>query len=329
MSASIKVGACLLLGTLLSSPAVAQRKYSDWGPAANLGCGTINSASTEFGPAISKDGLSLYFSSNRPGSLDTNSDIYVAQRRLTTDDWGTPINLGPTVNSTALDNNPSFSRDGHFMFFNSGRLGGFGDTDLWASYREHVHDDFAWQTPFNLGPGVNTSGFDAGASYFENDGGNAPLLFFGHGNSALTQGTTTDIWVSELLPNGTFGNARKVPELSSSTGDQRPSIRFDGLEIFFFSSRPGSTPDANGGLTNDIWVATRNSVDDNWDVPLPLSQPDNVTPKINSAFADVNPQISSDGLTLYFASNRPGCGSSGFDIYMSSRTKLKGNGRQD
>jgi WD40-like Beta Propeller Repeat len=306
-----------------SQTAPAERKYSDWGPAVNLGCGTINSSANDFGPGISKDGLSLYISSNRNG----NPDIYVAQRTSTTEPWGSPVSLGEPINTLAVENNPTFSRDGHWMFFNSNRTGGFGDIDLWASYRQHVDNDFAWQNPFNLGPGVNTIGFDGGAGYFENEEGGVPLLFFGR---AVPTGTT-DIWLSELLPDGTFGNAHPVPELNSTADDQRPSIRFDGLEIFFWSNRLGSTPSATGAPSYDIWVATRNSVNDPWDTPVNLGS------AVNSAFGEFNTQISADGLTLYFGSNRPaldadgkpipGCG--GFDLYMSTRAKLKGKDRQD
>lgn len=326
MKAYAGVGAFVVLGTLLSTAAFAERKYSDWGPAVNLGCGIINSRSNDFGPGISKDGLSLYFSSNRGASDPNNADIYIAQRPSTSDPWGPPQNIGSTINTPATESNPSFSRDGHWMFFNSNRSpGGFGDVDLWASYRAHVHDDFAWETPFNLGPGVNTAGFEAGASYFENEDGSAPLLFFGRGLSATTQATTTDIWVADLLADGTFGNARPVPELNSPVGDQRPSIRFDGLEIFFFSTRAGS---------NDIWVATRSGVNDPWDPPERLT---NVGTPVNTPFGEFTPHISADGLTLYFGSSRPaldaqgnpvpGCG--GFDLYMSTRTQLKGKSGQD
>ena len=61
----------------------------------------------------------------------------------------------------------------------------------------------------------------------------------------------TDIYVSELLPNGTWGPASLVAELSGPSNEQHPSIRFDGLEMFFFSPRPGSL----GGP--DVWAATR------------------------------------------------------------------------
>jgi Tol biopolymer transport system component len=72
----------------------------------------------------------LYFSSNRGASNPNNADIYLAQRPSTSDPWGPPQNIGSTINTPATENNPSFSRDGHWMFFNSNRSpGGFGDTD--------------------------------------------------------------------------------------------------------------------------------------------------------------------------------------------------------
>jgi WD40-like Beta Propeller Repeat len=324
MHACKKIAAGLAAGTSLaaqalmfSTEAFAERKYSEWGPAVNLGC-TVNSAAQDLGPAISKDGLSLYFGSARAApDAQGGADLYVAQRPSPDAPWGLPRNLGTVVNSALTDNVPSLSRDGHLLFFNSNRPGGFGDVDLWAAFRNHVHDDFAWQAPFNLGQGVNSAGFDAGAGYFENDDGGAPLLFFGRGTSQATQETTTDFFVSELQADNTFGQARLIPELSSPTGDQRPIIRFDGLEIFFTSNRPGSTPDALGTPTRDIWVATRKSVHDHWSTPVPLG------PAINTGFVDLQAYLSADGETLFFSSDRPG-GCGGSDLYMSIRTKLRG-----
>jgi WD40 repeat protein len=240
-------------------------------------------------------------------------DLYVARRASVDEPWGMPQNLGSTVNTTGTDNIPAFSRDGHWMFFNSNRGGSIGDVDLWVSYRAHVRDDFAWETPLNLGQGVNTTGFDGGASYFENEEGGTPLLFYGSG---ATQ-ATSDIWVAELRGDGTFGNARRIDELSTAAADQRPMIRFDGLEIFFFSNRDGSTPGPTGALSSDIWVATRKSILEPWAAPV------NLGPTINSPSNEINPYLSADGTTLYFASSRPdGCG--GNDLYMTTRTKLKG-----
>ena len=45
-------------------------------------------------------------------------------------DWGTPSNLGPTVNTAFTDGCPSISRDGLSLFFASNRPGGFGGLDV-------------------------------------------------------------------------------------------------------------------------------------------------------------------------------------------------------
>lgn len=287
---------------MFSTHAGTQPRFSDWGAPANLGC-QINSSSAEQGPAISKDGLSLYFGSMRPDGFGA-SDIWVSQRASVDDPWGPPVNLGAVVNTTGVENIPALSRDGHLLFFNSDRLGTSGGADIWVSYRDHIHDDFGWQSPLNLGAGVNSPGFELGAAYFENDDAGLPLLFFGRGPTV----TDVDIYVSELQSNGFFGDPVLVPELSSAQSDQRPSVRFDGLELFLGSNRPGSL----GG--NDLWVSTRETVFDTWDVPA------NLGPTVNTVFGDMQPEIAADRLSLFFASNRPGgCGA--FDLYVTTRTK--------
>ena len=300
-----------LLTGMLSTQALAERKYSDWEPAIRLaavgGCDGLQSEFRDVAPTISKNGRSLYFASNRTGILQ----IYVAQRASRHAPWGLPIKLGEEINSPPDSlpvvnvNIPSLSRDGHWLFFNSDRPGGAGSTDIWVSYRARVRDDLAWETPMNLGPGVNTALVDGGANYFENKHGSAPQLFFTRG---------TDIMVSELQPDGTFGPGIPVAGINSPQSDQRPSMRFDGLELFFFSNRGGN---------NDIWVTTRESIDDPWSPPTKLGE------QVNTASSDITPHLSPDGLTLFFASNRPGpdaCGSE--DLYMTTRTKLKDDGDQ-
>jgi hypothetical protein len=102
----------------------------------NLGP-TINTSSSDNGPAFSKDGLSLYFGSSRPGGFGL-MDIWVSQRDSVNDDCGAPVNLGPTINTASGDLLPALSRDGHWMFFTSTRPGGFAPTTSAAwSRRQH------------------------------------------------------------------------------------------------------------------------------------------------------------------------------------------------
>ncbi len=302
------VAACLVVGmiSIFGSAALAAPGYSDWSDPVNLGP-IVNSAAFDTGPAISKDGLSLFFGSQRPGGLG-NFDLYVSQRATTDDAWGPPTWLGPTVNSPVVDNIPSLSRDEHWMFFNSPRPGGYGLNDVWATYREHVHDDFGWEAPVNLGPGVNSAFSDQGGFLFENEDLGVPLLYFGSDRPGGLGGL--DIYVSVQAPDGTFGPAALVPELSSSAGDQRPVVRFDGLELFLSSTRAGGF----GGL--DIWVSTRESTSDPWGAP------ENAGASLNGPYDDWQAYIGSDRVTLYFVSNRPE-GSGSLDLYVTSRTRTE------
>ena len=294
------VGAVVLVSAF--TPSSPDQKYSDWSEPINLGP-NVNSTFQDRGPAISKDGLSLYFASIRPDDNLGGEDIYVSHRESQDSEWGPAVNLGPTINTSFNEQVPAFSRDGHLMFFASNRPGGFGGVDIWVSRRDHTHDDFTWQEPENLGPGVNFAGLQEGPSYFENDETGVPQLYFSSGMLPAGAG----IYMSEQAADGSFGPAVRV--IASLGVTQRPSIRHDGLEIFFVSNRPGSTAGSQ-----DLWVATRDSVFDAWSEPINLGSP------VNTELVDVQPYISSDRETLFFASNRPGAlGST--DIYMSTRTK--------
>ena len=89
----------------------------------------------------------------------------------------------------------------------------------------------------------------------------------------------------------------------------RPSLRLDGLEIFFYSARAGGV----GGL--DLWTATRATLDAPWSTPV------DVGPTVNSTVNDAHPSISSDAKTLFFYSNRMG-GSGGNDLWMTTRAQV-------
>jgi hypothetical protein len=286
------------------SAASGAQKYSDWSEPINLGP-IVNSTATDRGPAISKDGLSLYFASTRLGGAG-GEDLYVSQRETPDSAWGPAMNLGPIINTVANEMVPAFSRDGHSMFFASNRTGSAG-IDIWVSRRDHIHDDFGWQEPENLGAGVNSALIDAGPSYFDNDEAGIAQLYF---NSNRPGGPgTSNLYVSEQAADGSFGPAVLAIELAGLGETARASIRHDGREIFFTSTRPDSVANSQ-----DLWVATRESVFDAWSAPINLSSP------LNTELIDVQPYISADRETLFFASNRPGS-LGGTDIYMTTRTK--------
>lgn len=302
LSAIVPVAA--LLSCTAESPTISQleiaavsqtsARFGGWSEAVNVGS-VVNSPFNDFIPELSPNGLSLYFTSDRPGGVGA-FDLWVAQRTALDAPWGMPVNLGPVINSAAGESAPHLSRDGHHLYFASTRPGGIGSNDIWISWREHTHDDFAWQPPVNLGSNINSVSFDAGASQLY------PEFYF---TSMRESAPNLDIFMSRTQGN-TFGPARKVEELSSAGNDQRPSIRFDGLEIFLSSNRSGSMG------RQDIWVATRPDRAARWNSPVPLGA------EINTPSFDQQPSISADGQTLFFSSNRPG-GLGGVDLYTASR----------
>ena len=286
--------------------------FSAWSEPVNLGPTINTSPYNDQQAALSKDGLSLYFASTRPegpgdGVFDQN--IWVSQRACADDGcaWGTPVNLGSTVNSSVSDFAPALSRDGHWLFLASNRPGSMSG-DIWVSWRENVHDDFAWQTPVNLGSGVNTTGFEGGPSYFENDEGGGAQLYFNHNPAPVNTGG--DIYVSTQAADGSWGDAVPITELNSAASQQRPSISHDGRTIYFFSNRPGSSSD-------DIWVATRADVASPWTGPTNLDAP------INTAGDERHPFIYSHGKTemLFFARNVAAPPAVDLDLFVSTRTR--------
>lgn len=294
-----------------SANAPASAKFSDWSAPDNLGP-VVNSASNEQGPTLSKNGLSLYFSSNRPGGAGLG-DLYVSHRNSEEEEWGPPINLGAIVNSTQDEATPNLSRDEHWLYFSSRRPGSLPNAngvisfDIWVSYREHVHDDLDWQAPVHLGTTVNSPSFDQYPFFLYNDDVGVAQLFF-----TRTTPSGNDIFVSNLLSDGTFGSATPASELNSTASDAGASVRFDGLEVFFYSRRPG------GLGASDLWTATRNTVFDPWSTPI------NLGALVNSVDLDFDPHIASDRKTLYFASTRTPGGFGGQDLYVTTRTKKTG-----
>jgi Tol biopolymer transport system component len=282
-------------------------RYSDWSEPVNLGP-VINTASNDQHPALSKDGLSLYFTSSRPDGFGAD-DLWVSQRASVDDPWGPPQNLGAVINTSGVDFAPAFSRDGHWLFFHTDRPGGFGGLDIWASYREHVQDDFDWQPPINLGAGVNSPSDDAGPTFVQDDENGSITLYFTSNRPGVAG--AADIFSAGMNPDGSFGPALIVPELSSPGRDTRTAMRHDGLEIIFQSDRTGSVG------SGDLWVSTRATTLETWSTPV------NVGPSVNTIYFDGAPALSADGETLLFYSNRPG-GFGANDLYMSTRHKLRG-----
>lgn len=115
----------------------------------------LNQVGEDHCPMFAPGGNLIYFSGNRPGSVEYGgSDIWKVERIAGV--WQEPVNLGPGINGPYRDHLhwPGLSRDGNSMLVVSDRPGGYGGSDMWISKKD---ENGEWGVPENLGPLVNTA----------------------------------------------------------------------------------------------------------------------------------------------------------------------------
>ncbi|MDF2454117.1 MAG: yiaD [Cytophagaceae bacterium] len=116
--------------------------------------------------SLSVDNSTMLLSIQRPGSLGYN-DLYVSFYN-DLGRWQEPINLGPSINTIFNEAAPFLAADNKTLYFCSTGYPGYGNQDIFMSRR--LDDSWTnWSTPVNLGPTVNSVGFDAFFSIAAND----------------------------------------------------------------------------------------------------------------------------------------------------------------
>jgi outer membrane protein OmpA-like peptidoglycan-associated protein len=115
----------------------------------------INSKFFESNACISKDGNTLYFSSNRSGGIGA-LDIYKSTK-MANGDWGVAVNLGKNINTDLNEDLPEISEDGKKLFFISQGHNTMGGYDIFCSELDSTGN---WGIPKNLGYPINTTDDD-------------------------------------------------------------------------------------------------------------------------------------------------------------------------
>ena len=280
-----------LLTILILLMYVAENAKADYifGIPTKLGS-AINSSAADGDVSISDDGLELYFEGRRPGGYGGLGDLYVSKRETTSDPWNEAVILDPPISGPDWDNSPDISSDGLELYFTSNRS---GSVDLWVSTRATKED--TWGEPVNLGPTVNSPEDDFGPS-ISSDG---LSLYFGSWRSGGFG--KIDLWVTTRATKDAPWEepVNLGPTVNSANEEAMPDISADGRVLFFgdFMGPPQRTGGYGG---QDLWMTTRTSVNDPWQEPVNLGQ------NINSSSFDFSPNISADGSTFFFTSDRGG-----------------------
>lgn len=261
-----------------SAPSLVQ---SGAGPAGPIATGAVDGC-----VSLSRDGRELYFASNRTG----NFDLYVSSRSSTGAAFGPPQRLPATVNTPAGEACPTIVGRNRLYFLrdSSGDAGNIHvstrSSGGWksavavpllnsAKLDEAVttYDDpqgrevIVWSQRNADGSGGQILQSTAGGPPQPVEGGpnaagsnNRPsithdgrTIFFDSTRPSGLGGP--DLWyATRSVAEGPFGPAIHLGALNSAGFDARPSISWDGEQLFYSSNRPGSTSPAP-----DVWMAQR------------------------------------------------------------------------
>lgn len=115
----------------------------------------VNSDFYEDWAYITPDGEELYISSDRPGGFG-GKDIWLC-RLLPNGKWGTPVNLGPAVNTEEDEDAPFFHAPTNVLYFSSTGHNGMGGYDIFYAPR-NANGQF--EASQNIGYPINSADDD-------------------------------------------------------------------------------------------------------------------------------------------------------------------------
>ena len=113
---------------------------------------SVNSNEFESAATISADGNTLFFASKRDGGLG-GKDIWMT-RKLPTDEWAEPQNLGSNINTPYDEDFPNLFYDGSTLYFSSKGHNSMGGFDYFKSTWNPETNE--WSLAENIGFPLNT-----------------------------------------------------------------------------------------------------------------------------------------------------------------------------
>jgi hypothetical protein len=249
----------------------------------------LNSVVSDDDPTLTGDLLEIYFGSSRAGT----EDVWTSNRDRVGGDWDVPTPVD-SLNSLYVETFPEVSADGLFMLLASNRPGGLG-FDVYYTRRASRGGD--WPAPVPL----------SGAATMLDDFGATPSpdltsvflcreMVGGRGQS--------DIWEAPAdLQAWVVQEPVLIAELSTAQADCSVTLSPSRREIFFETTRTERFM-----VDWDLWTATREDPDGPWDDPMSVDE-------LNSDVDDIDPWLSPDRRTLWFARGTVGA----YELYEATR----------
>jgi peptidoglycan-associated lipoprotein len=216
---------------------VSQRSGAAWGEPKNLGL--LSDSLVAAHPAISPDGLTLYFVSELVEGFG-GKDIYFVTRASENDQWSVPKNLGPDVNTRGDELFPYVREDG-MLYFSSDGHPGMGGLDIFKAVPQ---PDGKWIIS-NMRPPVNSSADDFGIVF---ERGAEKGIF-----SSTRKGRSNDELYSFEMPPLRFS-------ISGLVKDEKTGTPVSGSVVQLIAS-DGTNLQATTGNNGDFRFTLRPDVD--------------------------------------------------------------------
>ncbi len=190
-------------------------------------------------PAISPDGLSIYFVSDISGGFG-GKDIWVTTRSGAGGNWSSPVNLGPDINTPGNELFP-FIRENGTLYFASDGLIGMGGLDIFKAVPQ---PDGSWVVQ-NMKAPINSSSDDFGIAF---EGENEKGIF-----SSTRKGRENDDLYAFELPPLTFS-------VTGLVKDEKTGNAIDGSTVQLIAS-DGSNLQAETGSGGEFKFTLKPDVD--------------------------------------------------------------------
>ena len=266
----------------------------------NLGS-SINTTADEYFPFVTNDQYILLYTKRKNENKD--EDIFIATKNEI-DQWGSGNPFDNQINTSFNEGMSTLVRDGRTLYFTAcNRPEIKGPCDIWTGQVENgqVREVKA------ILDHPNSESWESQAC-ISCDG---RVLYFASNRPGGLGGT--DIWVSVKQKDGSWSNPTNLgAPINTDKDEESPFISNDGNRLFF------SSTGHMGFGGQDIFMST-------FDKYRGWSNAFNLGPKINSPFEEIGFVLTADGLSGYFASDRPG-GFGGMDIYkVNLQSQLRGD----
>jgi outer membrane protein OmpA-like peptidoglycan-associated protein len=231
----------------------------------------VNSQYKEGSACLAADGKTLYFT--RCFSPDSYGDCDLLEAKLQEDStWSEIKNLGENINSVAWDSHPSLSHTEDTLFFASDRIGGFGLSDIYFTYKK---DDGTWSAAQNAGPIINTRGNEVSPFYHPVKN----ILYFSSNGHMLNFGGL-DIYKSKWLGRSGSEPINIGPLVNGAGNEFYFAIDSKSTNLFYAKSKEH---DESGNT-------------DLYSFPLPMAAQPDADTRVSGSLVDVQSQEPFEGI---------------------------------